>query len=42
MHRGLDDRDPFALALNGEYLWDAARDEPEFAALMRRVGLTKT
>jgi hypothetical protein len=39
MHRGMAERDPFALALNGEYLWDSARHEPEFYQLMSRVGL---
>ena len=39
MHRGLDERDPFALSLNGEFLWDAARHEPAFHELMCRVGL---
>jgi hypothetical protein len=40
LHRGLDERDPFGVALHGEYLWDPARHEPEFEALLRRVGLT--
>jgi hypothetical protein len=39
MNRGIDARDAFALALNREYLWDPARHEPEFDALLRRVGL---
>jgi len=39
MHRGLDVRDPFALAMLGEYLWDAARQDPEFDAMLARVGL---
>jgi serine/threonine-protein kinase len=40
LQRGLDERDPFSLALHGEYLWDAARHEPEFHAVLRQVGLT--
>jgi eukaryotic-like serine/threonine-protein kinase len=39
MNRGIDDRDPFALSLSRELLWDPARHEPEFQNLMRRVGL---
>jgi tetratricopeptide (TPR) repeat protein len=39
MNRGIDARDAFALALNREYLWDPARHEPEFEALLRRAGL---
>jgi tetratricopeptide (TPR) repeat protein len=42
MHRAMDERDPFALSLNGEYLWHAARHEPEFHELLCRVGLAKT
>jgi hypothetical protein len=38
--RGIDERDPFALSLGREFLWDAVRHEPEFQALLRRVGLT--
>jgi eukaryotic-like serine/threonine-protein kinase len=37
--RGIDERDPFALSLGREFLWDAARHEPEFQTLLRRVGL---
>lgn len=39
MNRGLDERDPFALALHQEFLWNAARGEPQFQDLLRRVGL---
>lgn len=39
MHRAYDVRDPFALGLYGEYLWDPAREEPEFRELLERVGL---
>ena len=42
MHKAFDMRDPFALALNGEYLWGAAQADPEFAALRKRVGLDRT
>jgi tetratricopeptide (TPR) repeat protein len=37
--RGVDERDPFALCLHHEFLWKPARQEPEFQALLRRVGL---
>jgi eukaryotic-like serine/threonine-protein kinase len=40
MHRGIDDRDVWALSLNCEFLWEPARHEPEFARLLQRVGLT--
>ena len=40
MNRGIDERDPFALSLGREFLWDAVCHEPEFQALLRRVGLT--
>ncbi len=40
MHRGIDAGDPFALALSREYLWDAARHEPAFHELLRRVNLS--
>ena len=39
MNRGIDERDPFALSLGSEFLWDPARREPEFQNLLRRVGL---
>lgn len=39
MHRGIDERDPFALSLKREPLWERARHEPEFFELLRRVGL---
>ena len=39
MHRAYDVRDPFALGLHGEYLWDPARDDPQFQDLLTRVGL---
>jgi serine/threonine protein kinase len=39
MNRGIDERDPFALSLGSEFLWDPARHEPEFQSLLRRVGL---
>jgi len=39
MNLGIDARDPFALALNREFLWDSARHEAEFGQLLRRVGL---
>ena len=40
MNRGIDERDPFALGLQQEFLWNPARHEPEFQALLGRVGLT--
>jgi len=39
MHRALDQRDPYALALRVENLWDPARDDREFQTLLERVGL---
>lgn len=39
MHHGLDQRDPFALSLNCEFLWDPARGAPAFEELKRKVGL---
>ena len=39
MHRALDQRDPFAMGFLGEYLWAPAHGEPEFDALLARVGL---
>ena len=39
-NRGIDERDPFALSLSREVLWEPARHEPEFQQLLRRVGLT--
>jgi eukaryotic-like serine/threonine-protein kinase len=39
MNRGIDDRDPFAVSLAREFLWDPARQDSEFAELLRRVGL---
>ena len=41
MNRGIDERDPFALSLGREFLWDPARHEPEFQELLRRVGLAR-
>jgi len=38
--RGIDERDPFALSLSREFLWNPVRHEPEFQNLLRRVGLT--
>jgi tetratricopeptide (TPR) repeat protein len=40
MHRGIDERDPWVLALDREFLWDSARDDPAFRELRQRVGLT--
>jgi len=40
MNRGIDERDPFALSLGREFLWDAARHAPEFQNLLRRVRLS--
>ena len=40
MNRGIDARDPFALSVSQEYLWDPARDDPRFAQLLQRVGLS--
>jgi tetratricopeptide (TPR) repeat protein len=42
MHRALDQRDPFAMGFLGEYLWSPAHGEPEFRALLDRVGLNRT
>ena len=39
MHLALDQRDPFAMGFLGEYLWAPAHGEPEFDALLKRVGL---
>ena len=39
INRGIDERDPFALSLSREFLWNPARHEPEFQNLLRRVGL---
>lgn len=39
MHRSLDVRDPYALSLRVENLWDQARDEPRYRELLERVGL---
>ncbi|MDF2771760.1 MAG: protein kinase [Geminicoccaceae bacterium] len=39
INRGIDERDPFALSLGQEFLWDPVRHEPEFQTLLRRVGL---
>ena len=41
INRGIDERDPFALSLNREFLWDPARDDPGFQGLLDRVGLTR-
>ena len=41
MHRALDVRDPYALSLPVENLWDRARDEPRFRELLVRVGLAE-
>lgn len=42
MHRALDQRDPYALSLQVETLWDKARGEPRFTELLDRVGLSRT
>ena len=39
MNRGIDERDPFALSLGSEFLWDPARGDPRFQQLLQRVGL---
>jgi hypothetical protein len=39
LYRAYEVRDPFALGLHGEYLWDPARDDPQFHDLLTRVGL---
>jgi hypothetical protein len=39
MDRALEERDPFVLAIQRERLWDAARSEPRFQDLVRRIGL---
>ena len=39
--RGLDVRDPFALALEVECLWDRAHGDPRFRELLERVGLVE-
>jgi serine/threonine-protein kinase len=39
MHRAFDLRDPFALGLHGEFLWEPAYGDPEFNDLLTRVGL---
>jgi TolB-like protein len=39
MERGLEDRDPFAMSVHREFLWDAAHEEPEFRAIVRRLGV---
>ena len=39
INRGIDDRDPFALSLHREFLWDPARRDPEFQTVLRRIGL---
>ncbi len=41
MHRGLDVRDPYTLALRVENLWDQARHEPRYRELLERVGLAE-
>ncbi len=41
MHGALDQRDPYALSLRVENLWDAARGEPRFRELLDRVGLSE-
>ncbi len=40
MHRALDQRDPYALSLRVENLWDRVREEPRFRELLDRVGLS--
>jgi serine/threonine-protein kinase len=39
MHRAFDVRDPYALSLKVENLWDRARHEPRYRELLARVGL---
>ena len=39
INRGIDERDPFALSLGREFLWDPARGEPAFQKLLQRVAL---
>jgi eukaryotic-like serine/threonine-protein kinase len=39
MMQGIDARDPFALSLNREFLWQAARADPRFRELLERVNL---
>jgi serine/threonine-protein kinase len=39
MDRALDERDPFAVSINRERLWDRARGEPRFQQMARRMGL---
>jgi serine/threonine-protein kinase len=39
MERGIEDRDAFALSVNREFLWEPAREDDRFRALVRRVGL---
>ncbi len=39
MYRAYDRRDPFALGLHGEFLWNPARSEPQFQDLLTHVGL---
>lgn len=39
MHRAFSQRDPYALSLRVENLWDQARAEPRFDELLNRVGL---
>lgn len=39
MQRAYDVRDPFAIGLNGEFLWEPAYSDPRFRGLYERVGL---
>ncbi len=39
MHRAFDVRDPYALSLKVENLWDRARGDPRYGELLKRVGL---
>jgi serine/threonine-protein kinase len=39
VNRGIDERDAFALSLSREFLWNSARNDPEFRGLLQRVGL---
>jgi hypothetical protein len=39
MHRAFDVRDPYALSLKVENLWDRARHEARYRELLARVGL---